>query len=74
MSFRYVTFLGLLLATATSAEILRVDATGSVQPPKHGYFKFGEPASPAGQKLEVNSRYIEINGQPAVPVAGKSIS
>lgn len=62
---------GLLLASAAPAEVLKVDATAPVPPPRVGYFNFGTAVSPNGARLDINSRYLALNGRPIVPVMGE---
>jgi beta-galactosidase len=56
---------------ACAATILRVDATAQPAAPETGYLHMGTSVSPGGLKLDVNSRYMTVNGKPWLPVAGE---
>jgi len=54
-----------------AAAILRVDATAQPAQPETGYLHMGTSISPVGISLDVNSRYMTVNGKPWLPVAGE---
>jgi hypothetical protein len=58
-------------APAQAATLLKVDATAQPAPPETGYLHMGANVSPKGVRLDVNSRYMTVNGKPWLPVAGE---
>jgi beta-galactosidase len=48
----------------------QIDATKPAPSPETGFLHLGG-VSPAGQKLEVNSRYLSLDGKPWLPVSGE---
>jgi len=63
--------LGAVLSPAGAATILRVDATSQPSEPETGYLRMGSSVSSTGVKLDINSRYMTVNGKPWLPVAGE---
>src|SRR5690242_2381728 len=63
--------IGAAFPAAHAATILRVDATAQPTQPETGYLRMGTSISPAGIRLDVNSRYMTVNGKPWLPVAGE---
>jgi hypothetical protein len=68
----------LLLAGATflshaalAETLLRVDARVPAPQLETGYLRTGTNVSPSGQKLEVNNRYLMLDGHPWLPVMGE---
>lgn len=59
------------MGAAHAATILRVDATAQPGAPETGYLHMGTSVSPGGVKLDINSRYMTVNGKPWLPVAGE---
>lgn len=66
-----VLFVSLALAPTHAATILKVDATAQPPAPETGYLHMGTSVSPKGVKLDVNSRYMTVDGKPWLPVAGE---
>ncbi|UDF02348.1 beta-galactosidase [Asticcacaulis sp. AND118] len=60
-----------LLWSAASAETARVDAQAAPPAPREGLLKMGAGASPSGQVMAVNDRYLTIDGKPVLPVMGE---
>jgi hypothetical protein len=58
-------------AHAQSASPLVVDARQQPAPPQTGWLEMGTAKNPAGQTITVNSRYLELDGQPWLPVMGE---
>lgn len=58
-------------APAQAATILKVDATAQPAAPETGYLHMGSNVSPRGVRLDVNNRYMTMNGKPWLPVAGE---
>ena len=58
-------------AGAAEERRLVVDATGAVPTPEIGYLHAGTSTSTAGRTLAVNSRYLELNGHPWLPLMGE---
>ena len=56
---------------AETTRPLTIDARTQPQPPQTGWLQMGTATNPAGQTLTVNSRYLELNGQPWLPVMGE---
>src|ERR1700743_3166276 len=63
--------MGFAIGSAHAATILRVDATAQPGAPETGYLHMGANISPDGVKLDINSRYMTVNGKPWLPVAGE---
>lgn len=64
------TVLSLLAVQTRAQKVYSIDASKVSPDVKSGYFKMGNPG-PAGKKLEVNSRYLTLNGKPQIPVMGE---
>jgi hypothetical protein len=62
---------GMALAPAQAGTVLRVDATAQAAAPETGYLHMGTSVSPTGVKLDINSRYMTVDGKPWLPVAGE---
>ena len=65
-----LTTLSLLAIHANAQKIYSIDASKVSPDVKSGYFKMGNPG-PAGKQLQVNSRYLTLNGVPQIPVMGE---
>ncbi|WP_295668575.1 beta-galactosidase [uncultured Mucilaginibacter sp.] len=65
-----LTILSLLAIHANAQKIYSIDASKVSPDVKSGYFKMGNPG-PAGKQLQVNSRYLTLNGVPQIPVMGE---
>jgi beta-galactosidase len=50
--------------------LVTVDASAPIAPPETGYLHMGG-TSPTGHTLEVNSRYLVLDGKPWLPVMGE---
>lgn len=61
----------MLLALPAGAEELSIRADAIPAAPRTGELKMGSHTAPGGAMLTVNSRYIEINGKPVLPVMGE---
>jgi len=55
---------------ADGYDVLNFDLRQPVPPPESGYLKLGGKSS-KGHDLEVNSRYLVLNGKPWLPVMGE---
>lgn len=68
---------GLLLLLSCTAlachseTLLRVDATGSVAAPETGYLIAGTGTAPSGHSLQVNNRFLMLDGHAWLPVMGE---
>ncbi|HEY1724086.1 MAG TPA: beta-galactosidase [Steroidobacteraceae bacterium] len=51
--------------------LLEVDASAAPPPPQTGYLHTGTTRSISGHSLEINSRYLMLDGQPWLPVMGE---
>lgn len=60
-----------LLWGVASAETVRVDAQAAPSAPREGLLKMGAGASPSGEVIAVNDRYLTIDGKPVLPVMGE---
>ena len=58
-----------VFAQAPAAPI-QIDASAAVAPPETGYLHVGG-VSPSGQSLQVNSRFLTLDGKPWLPVMGE---
>lgn len=63
--------LALWLGGAHADEVLRVDATAAAAPVSRDYLHMGTSLARDGSTLEVNSRYLERDGKPWLPVMGE---
>jgi Beta-galactosidase len=61
----------MLAGHAAATQLLRVDATSMPAPVSRGYLQMGTSTARDGQTLEVNSRYLELDGKPWLPVMGE---
>nr|WP_307727953.1 beta-galactosidase [Massilia terrae] len=61
----------MFLAAHGSAEELTIRADTRPAAPRAGELKMGSHTAPGGATLTVNSRFIEINGKPVIPVMGE---
>jgi hypothetical protein len=67
----YIVAILLLLAyQARAQKLYTIDASNVNTTVKYGLFKMGNPG-PAGKQLQVNSRYLTLNGVPQIPVMGE---
>jgi hypothetical protein len=57
--------------TAFAATVLGVDAREQPAAPETGYFHFGSNVAPNGDKVDVNNRYLVLDGKPWLPVMGE---
>lgn len=57
-------------STARRDSIVNIDASRSAVLPKTGYLHLGGK-SPSGEDLELNSRYLTLDGKPWLPVMGE---
>jgi hypothetical protein len=57
--------------TALAETLLRVDARAPAPQLETGYLRTGMNVSPSGRKLEVNNRYLMLDGHPWLPVMGE---
>lgn len=57
--------------TQRAVQLLTVDATAPVARPETGYLRMGTSRSRSGHALEVNSRYLQLDGRPWLPVMGE---
>ena len=56
--------------TLASQNLISVDASAPIPPPETGYLHMGG-TSPTGHTIEVNSRYLVLDGKPWLPVMGE---
>jgi beta-galactosidase len=56
--------------TSDSSSVIVIDASGAAVPPESGYLKMGG-RSPSGHEIQVNSRYLTLDGKPWLPVMGE---
>ena len=56
---------------ARAETLLSVDATGAVSAPETGYLLTGASTSPSGHSLQVNNRFLSLDGHPWLPVMGE---
>ena len=63
--------LPLLAARASAEQVLRVDASAMPSAATSGYLHMGTALSPAGRRLDINSRYLSLDGKPWLPVMGE---
>ena len=66
--------MALSLAGAPAAfadTLLKVDATKQEAAPETGYLKMGTSVSPDGHRIDINSRYLSLDGKPWIPVMGE---
>jgi hypothetical protein len=61
----------LLTARASAEQVLHVDATAAPPTAVTGYLHMGTPVSRAGHRLDINSRYLSLDGKPWLPVMGE---
>jgi beta-galactosidase len=55
------------LARRPAANIVDIDASQSIVPPETGFLHLGG-TSPTGHDLEINSRYLTLDGKPMLPI------
>ncbi|HKD21095.1 MAG TPA: beta-galactosidase [Rhizomicrobium sp.] len=67
----FVAALLLCAPSAFAAAVLGVDAREQPAAPETGYFHFGTNVAPTGDKVEINNRYLTLNGKPWLPVMGE---
>lgn len=58
------------MASAPPASVVRLDIPPAVAPVERGFLRLGGTA-PGGRSLQVNSRYLELDGRPWLPVMGE---
>ncbi|HKI95456.1 MAG TPA: beta-galactosidase [Gemmatimonadales bacterium] len=67
--------LALLALCLTAAQqpttLLTVDARTQPAPPETGWLHMGTATAPDGRTLDVNSRYLVLNGKPWLPIMGE---
>src|SRR5277367_5595424 len=56
--------------TSDSSSVIEIDASRVAPPPENGYLKMGGK-SLSGHEIEVNSRYLALDGKPWLPVMGE---
>src|SRR5208282_5669511 len=56
--------------TSNSSSVIAIDASGPALPPESGYLKMGTQSS-SGHEIQVNSRYLTLDGKPWLPVMGE---
>jgi beta-galactosidase len=56
--------------TSNSSGVIAIDASGPALPPESGYLKMGGRSS-NGHEIQVNSRYLTLDGKPWLPVMGE---
>lgn len=61
----------MLLSAPAMAETLKVDASKAAPLPETGYLKMGTGLAPDGQTIEINNRYLMLNGAPWLPIMGE---
>lgn len=62
--------LALLPCHSLYAQVYTIDASHVNTTVRSGHLKMGNPG-PAGKQLEVNNRYLTLNGKPIIPVMGE---
>ena len=55
---------------SNSSSVIVIDASGAAPPPESGYLKMGGQSS-SGHEIQVNSRYLTLDGRPWLPVMGE---
>ena len=63
-------FLSRDVRVAAGVNMIRIDATGGTAPLETGYLRMGG-TSPSGYRIEVNNRYLTLDGKPWLPVMGE---
>lgn len=59
------------VSPSPAATLLSVDAREQPRPPETNYLHMGTNASPQGNAIGVNSRYLTLDGKPWLPVMGE---
>lgn len=57
--------------SAMADRVLNVDASVQPHAPTAGFLHMGTAVSRNGQRLDINSRYLSLNGKPWLPVMGE---
>ena len=70
MKYYYLLFLLLTGSFGTAQQTYTLDASTVNTEIRGGHLKMGD-SGPEGKKLEVNNRYLTLNGKPIIPVMGE---
>ncbi len=57
-------------STSNPSSVIVIEASGASLPPENGYLKMGGRSS-SGHEIQVNSRYLTLDGKPWLPVMGE---